>query len=117
MVLFEAWCGPCRQQAKDLSDFYTFAKERDVEIVGLSAETSPKEKRALEYVIRRQGYAFKFGWVDRSVFDAFTAYSNFNAIPQVYLISEGKIVGQFQGAGFRKMAELRIAIFDTWLIN
>jgi thiol-disulfide isomerase/thioredoxin len=116
VLLLESWCGPCIGQAQYLNDLYPSLKEKGIEVFGLSVQISPAEKAEFrDFVHHRQGFGFKFGWIDLKTFKALFEVSKSLVIPQVFLISGGRLQGVFAGGGYFVNARIKRAIDHFWI--
>lgn len=97
LFLIESWCGPCRVQAEALRDFYPQIASRNVEIIAVSSDL--EEKADFRKFIKLMKLPFNFGWIENNVFGEFAKISKFNAIPQVFIIKNGRLAGVFLGGG------------------
>jgi len=113
--LIEYWCGPCVPPADYLNDLYPYLKENGIEVMGVSGETSAKEKRDFRYFAGRKKYKFKLGWIDPKVYKQLFSLSRYAVIPQVYLITGDKLHGIFLGGSPTANADMRKAIDDIWI--
>jgi thiol-disulfide isomerase/thioredoxin len=86
LFFFESWCGPCRVQADELIEFYSKISSPDLEIIGLSMETSENEKKDFRTFVRQHKYNYKMGWADNQLIEYFIKISKLNGIPQSFII-------------------------------
>lgn len=107
IVLFflESWCSPCIQQADILKNFYSEILSEDVEIIGVSTE--PDEKENFREFIRRNNYNYKMGWADEKLLGSAVKISDFQGIPQTFLIRDNKLYGIFIGSSPKVIKKLK----------
>jgi thiol-disulfide isomerase/thioredoxin len=99
LFLFATWCGPCLKQAQYLRDIYPRIASPEIEIIALN--TDEEEKADVRDFFNRWKLPFNYGWVDNSSTGEFVKISKLNGIPQVFVISKGKLMGVFAGGGIR----------------
>jgi peroxiredoxin len=115
VVLFflESWCGPCIVLADELNEFYSKVSSPNLEIMGLSMETSLEEKKDFRNFVRRRKFNYKMGWTDNQLFQYFYKISNLNGIPQGFVICDGKLYGVFLGGSQRVNKHLKETVIKT----
>jgi hypothetical protein len=115
VVLFfnETWNAPGNRQAGELNKFYPGVYSRRVEIISLSVETSPDEKKSYRELYKAFNIQYKFGWANEQMLRDFTEISKFPGIPQTFLIFNGKLHGIFLGSGPKTMEKLKETIGKT----
>lgn len=115
LVLFflASWCGPCIVQAENLQKFYQEILSGNIEIIGVSVETLPTEKNDFLNFIRKSKIKYNFGLIDEKAFQNFIDISKFNAIPQTFVIYDGKLYGVFAGGGKRVFKQLKETLIKT----
>lgn len=114
VILFEGWCGPCRGQADDLMKINAELESNGINVILLSTEDDPDSKVFMTDVMREEGYKFKLGWTSAKVSRFFLGYTGFAGIPQVFMLSDMKIVDSFAGGGPRADKALRAALNKHW---
>jgi peroxiredoxin len=97
VVLFflASWCFPCRRQAERLNEFYSEISPRGVEIIGINADSDDKEN--FIRLVKLVNFKYKMGFADEKFFNAAVKVSRFAAIPQTFLIRDGRLYGIFAG--------------------
>jgi len=115
VVLFflETWLRPGRTEAVVLNEFYRNVSSRRIEIIGVSTETAPTEKKDFRSLFRQLNIQYKFGWTDSKIFSFFTEFSKFQGIPQTFLILNGRLHAVFIGGGPKTMDKLKETIIKT----
>ena len=115
VVLFflETWLGPGRTEAVELNEFYRGVSSRNIEIIGVSTETAPTEKKNFRSLFRQLDIQYKFGWTDSKIFPFITEISKFQGIPQTFIILNGRLHAVFIGSGPKTMEKLKETIIKT----
>lgn len=115
VVLFfnEAWNYPGNLQMEELNKFYPQISSRNVEIISLSIETSADEKKRFRQLHKMFATQYRFGWTEEKLFDGFVKISKVPAIPQTFVILNGKYYGFFIGYAPKIMDDLKQTIIKT----
>jgi thiol-disulfide isomerase/thioredoxin len=93
--LWGTWCAPCRFQIRDLVPLQREFGSKGVTIIALSTEDPVASAASVRHWIRTYKLNYRVGWAP-------TDFSNSlmqdkPAIPQVFLIRDGRIVKRFIG--------------------
>ncbi|MDQ3800663.1 MAG: TlpA family protein disulfide reductase [Acidobacteriota bacterium] len=113
VVLFflASWCTPCRRQAERLNELYSRISSSDVEIIGVNVDADDEEN-----FIKLAGMLnlkYKMGTADESFFKAAIKISEFNGIPQAFVIRERKLYGMFKTASPKVSKALEEKILEV----
>lgn len=107
LFFFTSWSEPGLLQVKELNDFYPKIAGRQVKLIGISAESGPEEEKFLRSFSKKYGSRFKFGLTDEQTFLNFREISSLNAVPQTFIIFNGKLRGIFTGGGDKVINKLK----------
>lgn len=115
VVLFftETWLGPGRPLTTDLNQFYQGVSSRRIEIIAVSTEISSREKKDFRELFKQFNVQYKFGWVDEQMLSDIYDISKLRAIPQTFVILNGRLHGVFTGSSPRVMGLLKELITQT----
>jgi thiol-disulfide isomerase/thioredoxin len=106
------WCGPCRTEMPHLDDYYKTYKDRNVEVIGINA--SPEEGENLSHVAefaKEIRVSYPLVKSDQSLFLEFLKVSQFEGIPQTFLIGrDGRLRAIFLGGGPSAINNMRDAL-------
>jgi thiol-disulfide isomerase/thioredoxin len=96
VVLFflASWCYPCRRQAERLNEFYSRIPSGKVEIIGVNVDADDKEN--FIKLVGMLNLKYKMGTADESFYKAAIKISEFEGIPQAFVIRERKLYGIFK---------------------
>ena len=114
VVLFEPWCGPCWMQAESLEKLRNETCGKGFTIIGLSGEDSPMEKAELRRTIKKLGYKFEFAWTDKATLESLMSITRISAIPQTFLIANGKLEAYFMGGSARHFENISKHVKEKW---
>jgi len=97
IVLFflASWCYPCRVQAERLNEFYSEISSNDIEIIGVGVDSDDKEN--FKKLVERLNFNYKMGTADESLYHDAVKISEFDGIPQAFVIRNGKLYGVYKG--------------------
>jgi thiol-disulfide isomerase/thioredoxin len=101
--LWATWCGPCRMEMPHLVEMQNLYKDKGFTVLGLDIGGNDGQPEAVED-IQRFATGMKLNYelarIKPEMYRQFNKISNFNGIPQSYLIDrEGHIRGVFLGGG------------------
>lgn len=113
LFLLASWCGPCIKQAEDLNDFYSSNLANEFEIIGV--DTDEDDEKYFPEFVRRIGVKYKMGFAaeDRKFYESLLKISKFPAIPQVFLIRDGRLYGVFTGGSPTVSKKLKETILEV----
>jgi thiol-disulfide isomerase/thioredoxin len=118
ILLWASWCGPCWFAAKDLNKVRGDYDNRNVEIIGLTAENSREDRKSVRKFVRTNKIGFKIGWIDEQT--AVSLAATPAVIPQIMVITnDGHVVKRFLGYNpmpQKTLAELN-AVVNQYLIK
>lgn len=112
LLLFASWNTPGVKEAEDLNELFQNISSPNLEFIGLSVETSTnKEKKSFRIFSKQRNFQYKLGWAESEVSGEFMKISQMNAIPQTYIILDGKIHSVFRGYNSsRTLEQIRMEI-------
>jgi peroxiredoxin len=111
LLFIATWCGPCINQAEYLRDFYPRIASGNIEVIALDSDD--ESKADFQSFVKRYKFPFNYGQIDSASFLEFVKISKIQGIPQVFVISKGKLAGIFTGNGIKtkeKLAETLLKI-------
>jgi thiol-disulfide isomerase/thioredoxin len=95
LYLWATWCGPCRLEIPDLTALQNQYHDRGFTVIGLDVDPEP-EKMVKAYG-QRMGINFPLAIADRKIFDNLLGLSRVAAIPQAFIVANGRLVKIFKG--------------------
>ena len=96
VLLWASWCGPCRFAANALNKVRGDYDNRNVEIIGLTAENPRTDRKSVRKFVRANKIGYEIGWIDQQTAVALAA--NHAVIPQILVITnDGRVVKRFLG--------------------
>lgn len=113
VVLFfmEYWCGPCLSMADQLQKICTENSLEDLVIIGVSTEPESKESFGKLFEVKKYGYRLGLG--DKTMLDKAVKISGLSAIPQAFLVRDGKLDGVFLGSSTSVIDRLKTLIREV----
>lgn len=113
VVLFflASWCSPCRRQAERLNEFYSEISSNDVEIIGVGVDADDKEN--FIKLAAMLNLKYKMGTADENLYSAARKISEFDGIPQAFVIRERKLYGVFKAASPKVSKALEEKILEV----
>lgn len=96
IALGASWAGPFREIIPDLIQFHK--DHPDLRILLIDVDTDGYEHKRFPAFVKDNGIRFDSGWADETFIRQFLDLSGNQGIPQVFVISDGKIRGIFLGA-------------------
>ncbi len=109
VYLWATWCGPCRVQEPELIEIQNKYREKGLTIIGLNVDAEKKEM--IDAYIKRMQINYITATGDPELTSAFMKLSRVFAIPQTFLLYNGKLIGVTKGyspaarANIEKMLE------------
>lgn len=107
--MWATWCGPCRGEMPALVKMQDRHRDKGFEIVGLNTDDGDT-KEMVENFAKEMSLNYTLVWSPTDQQNALLKISNFNGIPQSFVIDrDGRLRGVFRGgakAEVQKMEEL-----------
>ena len=107
--MWATWCGPCRGEMPALVKMQDEHRDKGFEIIGLNTDDGDTKEMIDEFA-QELKLNYTLVWADTAMQNGLLKISNFNGIPQSFLIDrDGNLRGVFKGGGkseVRKMEEL-----------
>lgn len=107
--MWATWCGPCRAEMPSLVKMQDAYRDKGFEIIGLNTEDGDT-KEMIDKFAAEMNLNYTLVWARTDLQMALLKISNFNGIPQSFLVDrDGRLRGVFRGGGpneIRKMEEL-----------
>jgi thiol-disulfide isomerase/thioredoxin len=107
--MWATWCGPCRGEMPALVKMQDEHRDKGFEIIGLNTDDGDTKEMIDEFAAELK-LNYTLVWADTAMQNGLLKISNFNGIPQSFLIDrDGNLRGVFKGGGkseVRKMEEL-----------
>lgn len=104
--LWATWCGPCRGEMPHLVEMQETYKDKGFEIIGLDVDPEPVED--INEFAKTMKLNYQLGWAERELVGEFYRISNFNGIPQSFLIDhDGNLRGVFLGGGKEVIGKMK----------
>jgi thiol-disulfide isomerase/thioredoxin len=107
--MWATWCGPCRGEMPALVKMQDEHRDKGFEIIGLNTDDGDT-KEMVEKFAGEMKLNYTLVWSPTEQQNALLKISNFNGIPQSFIIDrDGKLRGVFRGGGkaeVKKMEEL-----------
>lgn len=115
--LWATWCGPCRAEMPHLVEMQNMYGDKGFQVLGLDIGNNDGQPERIED-IERFAAAMKLNYelarISGELVGKFNRVSNFNAVPQSYLVDrEGRLRGVFLGGGsdvINKMKQTTAAV-------
>ncbi len=107
--MWATWCGPCRGEMPTLVKMQNEFGAKGFEIIGLNTDDGDT-KEMVEDFAKQENLNYTLVWADTAMQTGLLKISNFNGIPQSFVIDrDGHLRGVFRGGGkaeVQKMEEL-----------
>ena len=107
--MWATWCGPCRGEMPALVKMQDEHRDKGFEIIGLNTDDGDSKEMIDEFAVEMK-LNYTLVWADTAMQNGLLKISNFNGIPQSFLIDrDGNLRGVFRGGGkseVKKMEEL-----------
>ena len=107
--MWATWCGPCRGEMPELVKMQDEHRDKGFEIIGLNTDDGDTKEMIDEFAAEMK-LNYTLVWADTAMQNGLLKISNFNGIPQSFLIDrDGNLRGVFKGGGrseVKKMEEL-----------
>jgi thiol-disulfide isomerase/thioredoxin len=107
--MWATWCGPCRGEMPSLVKMQDEHHDKGFEIIGLNTDDGDSKEMVEEFA-KEMGLNYTLVWAPTDMQNGLLKISNFNGIPQSFVIDrDGNLRGVFRGGGraeIRKMEQL-----------
>jgi len=107
--MWATWCGPCRGEMPSLVKMQDEHRDKGFEIIGLNTDDGDT-KEMIDQFAAEMKLNYKLVWADTAMQNGLLKISNFNGIPQSFVVDrDGNLRGVFRGGGkaeVKKMGEL-----------
>jgi len=107
--MWATWCGPCRGEMPSLVKMQDEHRDKGFEIIGLNTDDGDTKEMIDEFAVEMK-LNYTLVWADTAMQNGLLKISNFNGIPQSFIIDrDGNLRGVFRGGGrpeVKKMEEL-----------
>ena len=107
--MWATWCGPCRGEMPTLVKMQDEHRDKGFEIIGLNTDDGDTKEMVEEFA-KELKLNYTLVWADIAMQNALLKISNFNGIPQSFIVDrDGNLRGVFRGGGkaeLKKMEEL-----------
>ena len=107
--MWATWCGPCRGEMPALVKMQDEHRDNGFEIIGLNTDDGDTKDMIDEFAAEMK-LNYTLVWADTAMQNGLLKISNFNGIPQSFIIDrDGNLRGVFRGGGkaeVKKMEEL-----------
>lgn len=107
--MWATWCGPCRGEMPALVKMQDEHRDKGFEIIGLNTDDGDTKEMIDDFAAELK-LNYTLVWADTAMQNALLKISNFNGIPQSFVVDrDGNLRGVFRGGGkseVKKMEEL-----------
>ena len=112
LFFFATWCGPCRTPIPILNDLYRDLSAKGLDIIALDADN--ESKADIMHLVQQLNVKFPVVWASDDLMTTSTTTSRFPAIPQAFLIFDGKLRHVSLGGSPSSIAELKAATEEVF---
>lgn len=104
--MWATWCGPCRGEMPALVKMQDEHRDQGFEIIGLNTDDGDTKEMIDEFAAELK-LNYTLVWADTAMQNALLKISNFNGIPQSFLVDrDGNLRGVFRGGGKAEVKKL-----------
>ena len=97
--MWATWCGPCRGEMPSLVKMQDEHRDKGFEIIGLNTDDGDS-KEMVEDFAKEMKLNYMLVWANTAMQNGLLKISNFNGIPQSFVIDrDGNLRGVFRGGG------------------
>ena len=97
--MWATWCGPCRGEMPSLVKMQDEHRDKGFEIIGLNTDDGDTKEMVEEFA-QEMKLNYTLVWADTAMQNGLLKISNFNGIPQSFVIDrDGNLRGVFRGGG------------------
>jgi len=105
VTFMAAWCGPCVDELPALNKVYNRFKDRGLNLIGISIDL--EGPRAIQPILDKLKVGFPVYWYGEAAVQKFSL----SAIPMIFLVNDGRIVGKLPGRRSEKQLTQKIREF------
>jgi thiol-disulfide isomerase/thioredoxin len=105
ITFMAAWCGPCIDELPVLNKLYQKYQKQGLKLIGISIDL--EGPKAMQPIIDKLQVSFPVHWYGESAVQKFSLY----AIPMIFLVKDGRIVGKLPGRRSEKELSKKIREF------
>lgn len=105
LYTFATWCGPCHVEIPHLNDLYDKFGQQGLDIIALDFDYEPQN--VVKAFAEQMNMKFKIGKITSETRDQFVKFTDFLAIPQSLLFSNGDVVLVSRGGSPKTTEERR----------
>ena len=110
--LWATWCGPCRGEMPHLVEMQDKFRDKNFEIIGLDVE--PESVEDISKFAEQMKLNYQLAFADGTMMKEFMSISQFNGIPQSFLIDrDGRLRGVFVGGGPKVINTMKETVEKT----
>ena len=104
--MWATWCGPCRGEMPALVKMQDEYRDKGFEIIGLNTDDGDT-KEMVEDFAKELKLNYTLVWADTEMQNGLLKISNFNGIPQSFVVDrDGNLRGVFRGGGRAEIAKM-----------
>jgi len=105
VTFMAAWCGPCIDELPTLNKVYKKYREHGLNLIGISIDLAGP--RAMQPIIDKLQVRFPVYWYGEAAVQKFSVF----AIPMIFFVKDGQIVGKLPGRRSEKVLNKKIREF------